>query len=148
MMPRRTIVNEVPMFITTNVKKRRPFFARDGFAKEAIDHLYRVQLFHPFFIYGFVIMPDHCHFLLKVCAPETICRIMDIYKGGLAHQIGIGPIWQPRYHLEFIYNLPGALNYIHMNPVKGGLCKKPEDYPWSSASGKWDVTSFDEFSWL
>jgi len=23
-------------------------------------------------------------------------------------------------------------SYIHMNPVNANLCKKPEDYPWSS----------------
>ncbi len=25
-----------------------------------------------------------------------------------------------------------ALRYIYQNPIKAGICKRPEDYPWSS----------------
>ncbi len=140
MLKRRLIQNEMPMLVTTNVKGRREIFVRDGYAREAIDHLYRIQVFHPFFLYAFVIMPDHCHFLLRVCEPEKISRVMNVYKSGLAHQIGAGPIWQPRYHLEIVRNLGQVISYIHLNPVEAGIVHHASDYPWSSASGKWDVT--------
>jgi putative transposase len=29
--------------------------------------------------------------------------------------------------------------YVHMNPVKAGLCKRPEDYPYSSARGEFEL---------
>ncbi len=38
------------------------------------------------------------------------------------------------------------LNYIHNNPVNAGLCKKPEDYHYSSA--KFYKTGDDEFGIL
>ena len=33
-------------------------------------------------------------------------------------------------------HLAALIRYIHMNPVKAGLVKKPEEWPWSSLEGK------------
>jgi putative transposase len=35
-------------------------------------------------------------------------------------------LWEPRYVWEMI-------DYIHANPVRRGLCRRPEEWPWSSA---------------
>ena len=43
--------------------------------------------------------------------------------------------WQKRYYDFNIRNYPQfveKLRYIHRNPVKAGLCERPEDWPWSS----------------
>lgn len=131
------------MFVTTNTLKRKPIFRDPAFAREAVDNLYRVQKQHPFHLFGFVIMPDHCHFLLYVPAPESISRIMRMYKLGVVFSIGLGPIWQSRFHLVIPKSSASTLKYIHQNPVETGLVTSPEEYPWSSASGKWKVTSLD-----
>lgn len=145
MFQRHPIQNEVTMFITTNTRRRIPFFAEKGFAHETIETLYRVQGLHPFFLYGFVIMPDHCHFLIKVPHPGSVSKIMNIFKSGVSANIGKGPLWQSRFDLRIPKNAGRVLTYIHYNPVKAGLAKVPEEYPWSSASGRWDVTSLDSF---
>lgn len=82
--------NDVTMFVTTNTLNRKRLFANPAYAREAIDHLYRVQERIPFLLFGFVIMPDHLHFLLNVRAPGTISGVMNLYKTGLTFQIGIG----------------------------------------------------------
>ncbi len=53
----------------------------------------------------------------------------------VGHETQASPFWQRRHydrnvrdHEEFINDL----KYIHRNPVKRGLVKKPEDWPWSS----------------
>lgn len=125
--------------VTTNTLNREPIFKNDSHAREAIECLYRVQQQHSFFLYGFVIMPDHCHFLIHVLEPGKISNIIGAFKSGLTHDIGIGPIWQRRFFNRIVDDATEALNYIHMNPVRAGLCKVPEDYSWSSASVKWDV---------
>ena len=58
--------------------------------------------------------------------------------------IGKGPIWQPRFHMRLPENAGAALRYIHQNPVKAGLVDCPLDYPWSSASGKWDIVGLND----
>lgn len=145
-MPQRRLEqNDCVMFITTNVQNRKPLFKDSAYANEAIDQIYRVQLLRPFFLFGFVIMPDHCHFLVNVPVPETISQIIRIYKSGLAHQLGIGSIWQSRFHVRIPEHPGKALEYIHLNPVRAGLVSNPEQYDWSSASGKFDVTPLDMF---
>jgi putative transposase len=45
--------------------------------------------------------------------------------------------WQegPGYdrNINSVEALQASVNYIHMNPVRRGLCEKPTDWPWSSA---------------
>lgn len=139
MSQRRPVVNGHIMFVTTNIRHCEPLFAHDPYAREAIEVLYRVQGLHLFSLYGFVIMPDHCHFLMHVPEPLSISKIMNRYKMGVSHSIGLGAIWQPRFYIRIPKNIWAALAYTHNNPVKAGLVEYAKDYPWSSASGKWDV---------
>ena len=140
MTQRHPIQNYVLMFVTTNTKNRRPIFDNPAYAAEAIDRLYRMQNLHPFFLFGFVIMPDHCHFLLNIPAPYTMSQFMNSYKTGMTFDLGIGSFWQPRYDLRTPDDGWAALRYIYENPVKAGLAFAPEEYRWSSASGKYDVS--------
>jgi putative transposase len=140
MSQRHPIQSDRIMFITTITKNREPFFAEPSCAREAIDTLYRVQGMYPFFLYGFAIMPDHSHYLIKVPFPNTISQVMHSYKRAVTFACGKGPIWQPRFHVRLLEDPAPALNYIFWNPVKAELCTNPQDYPWSSATGKWDIT--------
>ncbi len=143
MFQRHPIQSEALMFITTNTMNRRKVFANPAYAREVIETLYRVQELHPFFLFGFVIMPDHCHLLLNVPPPESISRIMNCFKSGVSHNIGLGTIWQTRFHMRIVQNSRKVLKYIHLNPVRARIAEIPENYPWSSACGRWDVTPLD-----
>lgn len=143
MFQRHPEQNEHMMFITTNTVKRVPTFSNPTHAREAIETLYRVQQLHLFFLFAFVIMPDHCHLLMKVPAPEKISTIIDIFKVGVSHNIGLGPIWQSRFDLKIVKDSRPVIAYIHRNPVVAGLANSSEEYPWSSASGKWDISPME-----
>ncbi len=140
MTQRHLIQNQIPMLITMVVRDRAPVFRHAPLASEAVGCLYRVQELHPFFLYGFVIMPDHVHLLLKVPKPQRVADVVSALKSGLLFDAGRSSFWQPRYHMRFIDDLPSALRYIHLNPVRADIADEPEHYPWSSASGLWDVT--------
>jgi putative transposase len=139
-----TIQNGTIMFVTTNILKRQPIFLDPVAAREAVETLYRVQGLHPFFLFGFVIMPDHCHFLMTVPPPAKISMIMNSYKKGVAFQFQLGRIWQRGYHIVFPSRPWKVLEYIHLNPVRAGIAQCSSAYPWSSASGQWDVTSMND----
>lgn len=134
------IQSDAIIFVTTNTLDSKPIFSNDAYAREAIEVLYRVQELHPFFLFGFVIMPNHAHLLLSTIAPKKMSTVIDRWKMGVSHSLGLGPIWKPRFFIRIPDDVHATLRYIHWNPVKAGLCKNPEQYPWSSASGKWDVT--------
>lgn len=141
MFQRHPLQNLEPMLITTNTVKRMPVFSDPACAREAVESLYRVQCFQPFFLFGFVIMPDHCHFLLTIPERSSISRVMHAYKRAVSFEIG-RPIWQSRFHLKVVKDISAVLSYIHLNPCRKNLCDIPEHYPWSSASGRWDVSPF------
>src|SRR5688500_4479347 len=126
MFQRHPIQNEHLMFITTNVHYKKPIFADPAHARAAVEMLYKVQMHHPFDLYGFVIMPDHCHFLMNGTWPETISRVMRVYKMGLTFELGIGAFWQSRFHMIIPKNGFHCLRYIHKNPVKAGLVTSQE----------------------
>jgi putative transposase len=144
MFQRHPVQNDETMLITTVTQNRSRVFADPTHAREAIASLYRVKDRCPFQLFGFVIMPDHCHFLMHVPSPERISRIMCTYKYGLTFNLGIGKFWQSRFHIVIPKDSHNALRYIHLNPVRAGLVSVPEDHPWSSASGKWFV---DDLGW-
>lgn len=127
------------MLVTTITKSRLPIFSDAACARTAIETLYNIQNHYPFFLYAFVIMHDHCHILLNVPEGGSISKIMHAFKRATAFNIGKGPIWQSRFHIRIIENIDNAIKYIHQNPLRKRLCEYERNYPWSSASGKWDV---------
>lgn len=125
--------------MTTCTKNRMPIFADGAYARAAIECLYRTQQKYSFFMYAFVIMHDHCHFLIKVPKPGSISKILYAFKRGVCFDVG-KPIWQPRFYVKHVPDPGKVIRYIDLNPVRQKLCEHPNEYPWSSASGRWDVS--------
>jgi putative transposase len=67
----------------------------------------------------------------------TLADALKSLKQGVSRRL-IGDaehFWQKRYYDFNIRNYPQfvvKLRYIHRNPVKAGLCERPEDWEWSS----------------
>jgi putative transposase len=92
---------------------------------------------HEFYLFGYVIMPDHIHLLLSEPKKQTLATTLSVLKGETSKQLkgSRQQFWQVRY---FDFNIftqkkfVEKLRYIHRNPVEEGLVEKPEDWPWSS----------------
>jgi putative transposase len=91
---------------------------------------------------AWVVMPNHVHVLIQPIAPWTVARIVASWKtftGRKFCKIGAvssALVWHREYWDRYIRNqehLAQAIEYIHKNPVKAGLVKKAERWPWSSA---------------
>jgi putative transposase len=92
-------------------------------------------------LYAYVVMPNHVHVLLNPRVP--LVRITRGIKGvsardanGGLHRVG-QPFWQHESFDHWARNgaqLERIRSYIENNPVKAGLAKRPQDWPWSSAS--------------
>ena len=91
--------------------------------------------------FHYVLMNTHAHLIVQM--PDKIDHIPEIMKGlhlTYNHYYRFryhfeGNLWRSRYKSELIdtdrYMLGCGL-YIEHNPVKAGMVKSPEDYPWSS----------------
>ncbi|NPV45299.1 MAG: transposase [Firmicutes bacterium] len=92
-----------------------------------------------FELYGYCLMDNHVHLLLKENNEDigtSIKRITVGYVGWHNNKYGrAGHLFQNRYMSEPVetesYFLT-VLRYIHQNPVKAGLVQKAEKYSWSS----------------
>ena len=129
MFQRHLVQNDAPMLVTTNTANRKPVFANPVFARQAIETLYKVQHTYPFLLFAFVIMPDHCNFLLNIPPPGSISKLMKSYKIGVGYDTGLGAVWQSRFHIVIPDNTAKALEYVHLNPVVAGLSDCAEHYP-------------------
>ena len=70
-------------------------------------------------------------------------RLMEPTKVGSTLRLNAtrkesGLFWQPRFFdraLRTVGEYCEKVEYIHLNPVRAGLVKHAEDWPWSSAHG-------------
>lgn len=92
-----------------------------------------------FFLYAYCLMPNHIHLLIKegqIPISQVIQRIEVRFvlwynnkydrDGHLFHnRFGSEPVEDETYFLK-------AVRYIHLNPVRAGICQFPGEYPYSS----------------
>ena len=92
-------------------------------------------------LHAWCVMPNHVHTLFTPLAAFKMSKIVHSWKSFTAHQCNqvlgrTGRLWEREPFDRYIRNqrhFRNALIYIENNPVKAGLCEKPEDWRWSSA---------------
>jgi len=92
-----------------------------------------------FELYGFCLMGNHVHLLMKTGQEELeqVFRRLGaryVYWYNWKYRRS-GHLFQDRYKSEAVEDdryLLAVLRYIHQNPVKSNLCDSPEGYRWSS----------------
>ena len=127
-----------------------------------IDAIDRARDKHLYHVWAYVIMPEHAHLLLWPTrpvydisevlnaikqsvskralrfvqreAPAFLKRLEDRQPNGAVHY----RFWQRGGGFDRNVIEPAVvyheIDYIHMNPVRRGLCERGEDWPWSSAA--------------
>jgi len=157
---RRFDEERMPRELTFSCYKRFPLLNRDRSRRWFIDALNETRQRWPVDLWAWVIMPEHVHLLvapreagisigrfqgeikertarpaiawLEEYAPKCLSRI-TVREGARIRR----RFWQPGggydRNIDNFDTLYASLNYIHMNPMRRGLAKRPEDWPWSSA---------------
>lgn len=107
-----------------------------GLIKEALE-FYNGE----FEVYAYCLMDNHVHLLVK-CKEKHISmfisRVHSLYAKIFNKKYRyIGYLFQNRYFTEVIEDDSQFLStcrYIHLNPIRAKMIKKPEEYEWSSYS--------------
>ncbi len=93
-----------------------------------------------FAIFAYCFMPDHLHFLTAgVREDSDLLRFAKGFKqrsGYLFRQRTGERLWQKKYYdhiLRANERWEAVAWYIWMNPVRGGLCARPEDWSFSGS---------------
>ena len=85
-----------------------------------------------------VVMPNHVHLLFRVAPGSSLAQVLHSIKSYSANRINkllrrSGTLWMDESFDHIVRDGPGyeeKMGYILFNPVKAGLAKVPEEYPW------------------
>jgi putative transposase len=130
-------------FLTFSCYGRKPLLAEMEMESAFLHVLERARRRFAFCVWGYVVMPEHVHLLISEPSHGTLANSMQALKSNVSiearkrgrRSLGEERFWLPRYFDHNVRNYAGfltQLRYIHRNPVKRGLCSKPEEYSWSS----------------
>jgi REP element-mobilizing transposase RayT len=91
-----------------------------------------------FNIFAWCVMSNHYHLAIRtsvVPLPRTMHYLQGRFSRDFNRRWGrTGPLWQSRYKAKLIDDrqyLPRLIEYIHLNPVKGGIVDNPSGYSFS-----------------
>jgi putative transposase len=136
--PKQIVCSNRTFFATTRTIMSRRIFQSGRNANLLIDVLRSYVAERKFQVRDFVIMPDHVHLLITVSATISIEKAMQLIKGGFSYRFrkeggSLAGVWQKgfseaRVENQQMYDTFRA--YIAENPIKAGLAKTPEEYPY------------------
>jgi REP element-mobilizing transposase RayT len=78
-----------------------------------------------------LLMPDHLHAIISFPREPGMKTVMMDWKRFLATKHNVP--WQRDFfdhRLRDEHQLDEKMSYVLMNPIRKGLCKRPEDWPW------------------
>ena len=164
-----TISRTTPAYYLTSVTHNRlPIFQTDKVKEVVCKALDEARKSGGFLIFAYVIMPDHIHLItdnakshsdtLRYTNGVTAKRVLDYLKeNGYESSLSKLRIQvREREHKHSVFqHHPNAfeiygeekmmekVNYIHLNPVRAGLVKLPDDYRFSS-SRQWSGRAIED----
>jgi REP element-mobilizing transposase RayT len=91
-------------------------------------------------VIAYTLMPTHYHLLLKQLSTIPISRFISVLFNSYVQAFNLqhgrrGPLFEGRFkhvHIDNEEYLVHLCRYIHLNPVKAGLVKRLEDWPFSN----------------
>jgi REP-associated tyrosine transposase len=147
-------IGEKWFFVTMCCEHREPVFLTSDKAGWIADSLRPEAVRHQFIVDAFCVMPDHLHFLGLGMVPT--CNLLIFAKSfkqktAYLYQKEHGlRLWQKNFYdhvLRTGETSNKVASYIWMNPVRKGLCKNFEEYPyWGSFTRLWKMPG-DAESW-
>lgn len=140
-MPRmaRLVVPGYPHHVTQRGARRQATFFGDRDYADYLALLDAARVRTGVGIWAYCLMPNHVHI---VAVPRTADGLAALFRD--AHREYTrrineregwrGHLWQERFHSCVLdeSHLLMAVRYVERNPVRAGLCRHPQDWPWSS----------------
>jgi putative transposase len=132
-------------FVTTKCSQGRAVFQIAEVAETLVSTVFEYRDRGYYLLHEFVAMPDHLHLLLTPDEITSLEKAVQLIKGGTSHRIHKlrnhkMEIWQVGFYdwtVRDANDWQTKAEYIHLNPVRAKLVEHPQDWAYSSASGKY-----------
>ena len=122
-------------FVTFSCYQRKPFL-RTRKGRELFERsLERMRIRYNFWIFGYVVMPEHVHLLMSEPKIGDVAKAIQAIKLSVSVQSVQARFWHKRYYDFNLFTsekFAEKLRYMHRNPVVRELVEKPEEWAWSS----------------
>jgi len=146
-VPKRRTHAPGTYFVTSRTWESRKLFIKPPLCEIALETWFHYRDQRNYLLHSFVLLPDHFHVILTPGPDITLERAVQFIKGGSSRRIREAfnlrlPVWQRGFTDHRIRDSQDYrihVQYIEQNPVKQGLVERPEDYAWSSASGRFSM---------
>ncbi len=141
------------VFLTVVTHERRHLF-RSALARDLLHRaMDDVGGHRPWHTEAIILLPDHWHAIWRLPPGDAdyatrmslVKRLFTSYwlrSGGDEGQVSVAKrryrrrgVWQIKFWEHIVRDAADFkkhLDYIHLNPVKHGLCRRPCDWPWST----------------
>ena len=139
---RRLVVPGYPHHVTQRgVRKQTTFFDERDY-RTYLSSATALLRAHPVEILAYCLMPNHIHAVVIPQRPDSLSAFFGKLHQRYAKVTNLryewaGHLWQNRFFSVVMdeRHTMTALRYVERNPVRSGLVKSPQDWPWSSARG-------------
>jgi REP element-mobilizing transposase RayT len=125
--------------VITRGNNRQAVFQDDEDYWKFLSLLQREKQRHLFYLYALVLMTNHVHLLVERQTDSlsgTMQRVLTGYAQSWNRKHRrVGHVFQGRYKAILCQPagyLSELVRYIHLNPVRAKMVRRPEDYRWSS----------------
>jgi putative transposase len=120
------------------VNKQSIFFEEDHYSV-CLRLINKYLSVHSVELFAWCLMPNHYHLILWTELENGISRFIQVVFNAYAQSLNKrierrGPLFEGRFKHVLIDEqtyLMQVCRYIHMNPVKAGLVRKPEEWAFS-----------------
>jgi len=125
--------------ITSRGDRRNKIYQIDSDYSRFLKYLQIAEKRYKYNLYAYVLMPNHYHLLIETLQ-ANLSKIMHYINSSYTTYFNIrhrkvGHLFQGRYKSIIVdkdsYFLE-LTRYIHLNPVRAGMVKSPEEYKWTS----------------
>jgi putative transposase len=126
--------------------RRARLFDSDGDYQTCLIVLAAAFLRHPAQLLAYCLMPNHFHLVVRPTEDKQLSRLMHWFTGTHSRRwhlqretTGTGSVYQGRFK-AFPIQADGhfltVCRYVERNPLRAGLVRRVEDWPWSSLSDR------------
>ncbi len=136
----RNYIKTIFFHVITQGINKSYIFEKSEDIKYHIKTMYKLSAQHEIKIIAYCIMNNHVHMLIETYDIKELSKYMQRLNTTYAKYYNkkynrIGYVFRDRYKSEGIYSeeqLYNCIKYIYDNPVKAGICNRPEEYPYSN----------------
>lgn len=123
-MTQRAVDGPYIYFVTTNTTFGKWIFDDSGRATKLGSIIHTAGEENQFILYGYCILPNHIHLLVKKDGTHTLSVLMKTIKGRFWRSMAGARVWQPRFNFRIVEDeayLANVVGYILHNYRKMNL---------------------------